>query len=94
MTTKPSFHEVEKVYHLRVPSGRNAHGVLYTHLVVFSVLKDGYVHVEPYAWDYDRCIWVTNHETPHPYTGTYHSDQARHIWNSLVKDHGYIHVTA
>jgi hypothetical protein len=50
--------------------------------------------MEPYAWDYDRCIWVTNHAFPHPYTGTYDKDQARQIWDSLVNDHGYFHVTA
>jgi hypothetical protein len=94
MTTKPSFHEVLHRHHLRLRS-KTAHGpVVFTHLVVFSVLKDGYVHMEPYAWDYDRCIWVTNHAFPHPYTGTYDKDQARQIWDSLVNDHGYFHVTA
>jgi hypothetical protein len=92
-TVKPLFHEVEHRYHLRLRN-ETAHRPVYTHMVVFSVLKDGYVHVEPYAWDYDCCVWVTDHAFPHPYTGTYPKDQARQVWNYLVNDHGYIHVTA
>lgn len=87
MTDKPLANEVDRVHCLRLHS-RKADGPLYTHMVVFSVLKDGYVHVDPYAWR--DGIWVNNHVIPHPYPGIYDKDQARLVWNKLRKA-GYVH---